>query len=81
MRLRDPQAADGAWTCWMAHRSPYDDIRITMSNIKIYNQLLVSLTARPAPKPHPKLRAALATINRPIDAYATRLHPPGRLKI
>jgi hypothetical protein len=40
--------------------------------IKVYNRLLVPLTAVNQPPGPPELRAALAAITRHVDDYATR---------
>jgi hypothetical protein len=39
---------------------------------KIYNRLLVPLTAADQPQAPPALRAALATISRNVDAYTAQ---------
>jgi hypothetical protein len=48
-----------------------DGIRIAVFYTKIYNRMLVPLTATNQPQAPPELRAALATITRHVDAYAT----------
>jgi hypothetical protein len=57
-----------------------DGIRIAVFYTKIYNRLLVPLTAADQPQAPPALRAALATISRHVDAYAAqaRLTPNPR---
>ena len=53
-----------------------DGIRIAVFYTKIYNRLLVPLTAADQPQAPPDLRAALATITRQVDDYATRARLP-----
>jgi hypothetical protein len=48
-----------------------EGIRIAVFYTKIYNRMLVPLTAAHQPQAPPELRAALATITRHVDAYAT----------
>jgi hypothetical protein len=48
-----------------------DGIRIAVFYTKIYNRMLVPLTAANQPQAPPQLRAALTTITRHVDAYAT----------
>ena len=57
---------------------PTDDgIRIAVFYTKIYNRMLIPLTAADQPQAPPNLRNALATITRHVDHYAaqTRLPP------
>lgn len=55
-----------------------DGTRITIFYTKIYNRMLIPLTAADQPQAPPELRAALATITRHVDQYAaqTRLPTP-----
>jgi hypothetical protein len=53
-----------------------DGIRIAVFYTKIYNRLLVPLTAADQPQAPPELRAALAAITRHVDDYATRARLP-----
>jgi hypothetical protein len=53
-----------------------DGIRIAIFYTKIYNRLLVPLTAADQPQAPPGLRAALNTITRHVDDYATRARLP-----
>ena len=53
-----------------------DGIRIAVFYTKLYNRLLVPLTAADQPQAPPNLRAALATITRHVDDYATRARLP-----
>ncbi len=53
-----------------------DGIRIVIIYTKIYNRLLVPLTAANQPQAPPELRAALSTINRHVNDYATRARLP-----
>jgi hypothetical protein len=53
-----------------------DGIRIAIFYTKVYNRLLVPLTAADQPQAPPELRAALATITRHVDDYATRARLP-----
>ena len=53
-----------------------DGIRIAVFYTKIYNRLLVPLTAANQPQAPPSLRAALAAITRHVDDYATRARLP-----
>ena len=48
-----------------------EGIRIAVFYTKIYNRMLVPLTAAHQPQAPPELRATLATITRHVDAYAT----------
>ncbi|WP_200216829.1 hypothetical protein [Micromonospora coerulea] len=54
-----------------------DGIRIAVFYTKIYNRLLVPLTAADQPQAPPDMRAALAPITRHVDEYARR----GRLPL
>jgi predicted MarR family transcription regulator len=49
-----------------------DGIRIAVFYTKIYNRLLVPLTAADQPQAPPQLRAALKTITACVDDYAAR---------
>jgi hypothetical protein len=53
-----------------------DGIRIAVFYTKVYNRLLVPLAAADQPQAPPELRAALATITRHVDDYATRARLP-----
>jgi hypothetical protein len=53
-----------------------DGIRIAVFYTKIYNRLLVPLSAANQPQAPPQLRAALATITRHVDDYAERARLP-----
>jgi hypothetical protein len=53
-----------------------DGIRIAVFYTKIYNPLLVPLTAANQAQAPPELRAALAAITRHVDDYATRARLP-----
>ncbi|MGP7997858.1 MAG: hypothetical protein ACLPKI_11110 [Streptosporangiaceae bacterium] len=53
-----------------------DGIRIAVFYTKIYNRLLVPLTAANQPQAPPELRAVLAAITRHVDDYATRARLP-----
>jgi hypothetical protein len=53
-----------------------DGIRIAIFYTKIYNRLLVPLTAADQPQAPPELRNALATITRHVDQYATQARLP-----
>jgi hypothetical protein len=53
-----------------------DGIRITVFYTKIYNRLLIPLTAANQPQAPPALRAALAAITRHVDNYASRARLP-----
>jgi hypothetical protein len=53
-----------------------DGIRIAVFYTKIYNRLLVPLTAANQPQAPPELRAALAAITRHVDDYANRARMP-----
>jgi hypothetical protein len=53
-----------------------DGIRIAVFYTKIYNRLLVPLTAANQPQAPPELRAALAAITRHVNDYATRARLP-----
>ena len=54
-----------------------DGIRIAVFYTKVYNRLLVPLTAANQPQAPPELRAALAAITRHVDDYANRARLPG----
>jgi len=58
-----------------------DGIRIAVFYTKIYNRLLVPLTATNQPQAPPELRAALAAITRHVDDYADRARLPRRVKL
>jgi len=68
----------------LIHRLPHtnrytltpDGIRIAVFYTKVYNRLLVPLTAANQPQAPPELRAALAAITRHVDDYATRARLP-----
>ncbi|HET9081745.1 MAG TPA: hypothetical protein VFO01_14710 [Trebonia sp.] len=53
-----------------------DGIRIAVFYTKIYNRLLIPLTAADQAQAPPDLRAALAAITRHVDDYATRARLP-----
>src|SRR6266545_3238684 len=53
-----------------------DGTRIAIFYTKIYNRLLIPLTAADQPQAPPELRAALATITRHVDDYTTRARLP-----
>jgi hypothetical protein len=53
-----------------------DGIRIAIFYTKIYNRLLIPLTAADQPQAPPELRAALATISRHVHDYATHARLP-----
>lgn len=53
-----------------------DGIRIAIFYTKVYQRLLVPLTAADQPQAPPELRAALATITQHVDRYATRARLP-----
>jgi hypothetical protein len=53
-----------------------DGIRIAVFSTKLYNRLLVPLTATDQPQAPAGLRAALATITRHVDDYAARARLP-----
>ena len=53
-----------------------DGVRIAVLYTKIYNRLLVPLTAANQPQAPPDLRAALSTITRHVDDYANRAGLP-----
>jgi hypothetical protein len=53
-----------------------DGIRIAVFYTKVYNRLLVPLTATDQPQAPAGLRAALATITRHVDDYAARARLP-----
>jgi hypothetical protein len=51
-------------------------VRITVFYTKVYNRLLVPLTAASQPQAPADLRTALAAITRHVDDYATRARLP-----
>jgi hypothetical protein len=53
-----------------------DGIRIAVFYTKIYNRMLVPLTAANQPQAPPELRNALAIITRRVDQYATQARLP-----
>jgi predicted MarR family transcription regulator len=53
-----------------------DGIRITIFYTKIYNRMLIPLTAANQPQAPPDLRNALATITRHVDQYAAQARLP-----
>jgi hypothetical protein len=53
-----------------------DGIRIAIFYTKVYNRLLVPLTSADQPQAPPELRAALATITRHVDDYASHARLP-----
>ena len=53
-----------------------DGIRIAVFYTKVYNRLLVPLTAANQPQAPPELRAALAAITRHVDDYANHARLP-----
>lgn len=53
-----------------------DGIRIAVFYTKIYNRLLIPLTAADQPQAPPELTAALKTITRHVDDYADRARLP-----
>jgi hypothetical protein len=53
-----------------------DGIRIAVFYTKVYNRLLVPLTAANQPQAPPELRTALAVITRHVDQYADRARLP-----
>jgi hypothetical protein len=53
-----------------------DGIRIAVFYTKVYNRLLVPLTAANQPQAPPELRAALAAISRHVDDYANHARLP-----
>jgi hypothetical protein len=53
-----------------------DGIRIAVFYTKIYNRLLIPLTAADQPQAPPDLRAALSTIDKHVDDYAARARLP-----
>ena len=53
-----------------------DGIRIAVFYTKVYNRLLIPLTAANQPQAPPDLRAALAAITRHVDDYAARARLP-----
>jgi len=64
------------------HYAPTSDgIRIAVFYTKVYNRLLVPLTAANQAQAPPELRAALATIPRPVYDYASRARLRSRLRM
>jgi hypothetical protein len=61
---------------WLPHTNrctlTSDGIRIAVFYTKIYNRLLIPLTAANQPQAPPELRAALAAITHHVDDYANR---------
>jgi predicted MarR family transcription regulator len=53
-----------------------DSVRVAAFYTKVYNRLLVPLTAANQAQAPPELRAALSTITRHVDDYATRARLP-----
>jgi hypothetical protein len=53
-----------------------DGIRIAVFYTKIYNRMLIPLTAANQPQAPPELRAALTTITHHVEEYATRARLP-----
>jgi predicted MarR family transcription regulator len=53
-----------------------DGIRIAVFYTKIYNRMLIPLTAANQPQAPPELRAALNTITRHVNDYAERARLP-----
>ena len=53
-----------------------DGIRIAVFYTKVYNRLLIPLTAANQPQAPPSLRAALSAITRHVDDYANRARLP-----
>jgi len=49
-----------------------DGVHIAVFYTKVYNRLLVPLTAASQPQAPPALRAALAAITRHVDDYSNR---------
>jgi len=56
-------------------------IRIAVFYTKVYNRLLVPLTAANQPQAPPDLRAALEAITRHVNDYASRARLPARVKL
>jgi len=64
------------------HYAPTSDgIRIAVFHTKVYNRLLVPLTAANQAQAPPELRAALATITRHADDYTSRARLRSRLRM
>ncbi len=65
---------------WLPHTNRYvltaDSVRIAVFYTKVYNRLLVPLTAANQAQAPPELRAALAAITRHVDDYANRARLP-----
>jgi hypothetical protein len=53
-----------------------DGIRIAVFYTKVYNRLLVPLTAANQAQTPPELQAALSAITRPVDDYTNRARLP-----
>ena len=53
-----------------------DGIRVAIFYTKLYNRLLGPLIAADQPQAPPELRAALATIDRNVDAYISHARLP-----
>jgi len=53
-----------------------DGIRVAVFYTKVYNRLLVPLTAANQAQAPPELRAALSAITRHVDDYANRARLP-----
>ena len=53
-----------------------DGVRIAVFYTKVYNRLLVPLTAADQAQAPPELRTALAAITRHVDDYANRARMP-----
>ena len=64
------------------HYAPTSDgIRIAVFYTKVYNRLLVPLTAAIQAQAPPELRAVLATITRHVDDYASRARLRSRMRM
>ena len=53
-----------------------DGVRIAVFYTKVYNRLLVPLTAADQAQAPPELRAALSAVTRHVDDYANRARLP-----
>jgi hypothetical protein len=66
--------------CRLPHTNRYtltsDGVRIAVFYIKVYNRVLVTLTAANQAQAPPELRTALSTITRHVDDYANRARLP-----
>ena len=71
-----PQRADPPAPAHQPLHPDQDGIRIAVFYTKVYNRLLVPLTAANQPQAPPELRAALAAITRHVDDYANRARLP-----